>query len=192
MDVLRGLAEEGRTVVLTIHQSRSDLFKHFGHVLLLVRGGSAVYSGPGSSMLSHFASLGYSCGPAINHADFAIDLITVDLQQAGREAASRERVQNLINAWSQPGPGIYRPTSQIATPAELGSLEREMTPFRIAFPLLLQRSFINFRRNPPSIVARTTQVLGFAVILTLFFAPLKSDYNSIQSRLGFFQEFAAL
>lgn len=47
MDVLRGLAQEGRTVILTIHQSRSDLFQHFGHVLLLARGGSPVYAGPG-------------------------------------------------------------------------------------------------------------------------------------------------
>ena len=192
MDVLRGLAQEGRTIVLTIHQPRSDLFQHFGHVLLLARGGSTVYAGPGSSMLSHFADLGFPCGPATNPADFALDLITVDLQQAERETASRVRVHELIEAWEKQGPTIYRSSSQIATPAELGSLRREMTPFRIAFPLLLHRSFINFRRNPPSIIARTTQVLGFAVILTLFFAPLKTDYNSIQSRFGFLQEFAAL
>ena len=192
MDVLRGLANEGRTIILTIHQSRSDLFKHFGHVLLLARGGSAVYSGSGSSMLSHFAALGYSCGPAINPADFALDLITVDLQQAAREAASRSRVQELINAWNEERPTIHRSTSHIATPAELGSLKREMTPFHIAFPLLLHRSSINFRRNPPSIIARTTQVLGFAIIVTLYFAPLQSDYYSIQSRLGFLQEIAAI
>ena len=192
MDVLRGLAQEGRTIVLTIHQSRSDLFQHFGHVLLLARGGSTVYAGPGSSMVSHFASLGFSCGPATNPADFVLDLITVDLQQAERETASRLRVRELIEAWEKQGPTIYRSSSHIATPAELGSMKREMTPFRVAFPLLLHRSFINFRRNPPSIIARTTQVLGFAVILTLFFAPLKTDYNSIQSRFGFLQEFAAL
>lgn len=194
MDVIRGLAEEGRTVVLTIHQSRSDLFQHFGHVLLLARGGSPVYAGPGSLMLSHFASLGYPCSQSTNPADFALDLITVDLQRAEREAASRERVRGLIKwwAWDQQGPAIDRSCSHIAIPAELGSLKREMTPFRVAFPILLHRSFINFRRNPPSIIARTTQVLGFSVILTLFFAPLKSDYDSIQSRFGFLQEFAAL
>lgn len=192
MDVLRGLAQEGRTLILTIHQSRSDLFQHFGHVLLLARGGFPVYSGAGSRMLEHFASLGHSCPPATNPADFALDLITVDLQQSDREAASREKVRSLITSWTDTSPAVHRATSKIATPAELGSLVRSMTPFRIAFPLLLHRSFINFRRNPPSIVARTTQVLGFGVILTLFFAPLKSDYISIQSRLGFIQEIAAL
>ena len=192
MDVLRGLAQEGRTLILTIHQSRSDLFRHFGHVLLLARGGFPVYAGPGSRMLEHFASLGHSCPPATNPADFALDLITVDLQQSHREEASREKVRSLITSWTDSSAPVRRTTSRIATPAELGSFARSMTPFRIAFPLLLHRSFINFRRNPPSIIARTTQVLGFGVILTLFFAPLKSDYISIQTRLGFIQEMAAL
>lgn len=192
MDVLRGLAQEGRTLILTIHQSRSDLFKHFGHVLLLARGGFPVYAGAGSHMIEHFASLGHSCPPATNPADFALDLITVDLQHSDREKASRDKVRSLITSWTDTSPPIHRSVSRIATPAELGSFVRSMTPFRIAFPLLLHRSFINFRRNPPSIIARTTQVLGFAAILTLFFAPLKSDYISIQTRLGFLQEFTAL
>jgi len=192
IDVLKGLAEEGRTLILTIHQSRSDLFKHFGNVLLLARGGSPAYAGNGSLMLPQFASLGHECPTATNPADFALDLITVDLQHSTKEAASREKVRSLIMDWDKTQPDIVRSTSHIDTPAQLGSLARAMTPFRIAFPLLLHRSFINFRRNPPSIVARTTQVLGFSIILTLFFAPLKHDYYSVQTRLGFIQEFAAL
>ena len=192
IDVLRGLAEEGRTLILTIHQSRSDLFKHFGNVLLLARGGFPVYAGKGSQMLPHFASLGYNCPTATNPADFALDLISVDLQHSAREATSREKVRSLISNWNHAQPHLIHQASHVATPTELGSLARSMTPFRIAFPLLLHRSFINFRRNPPSIIARTTQVLGFSVILTLFFAPLKSDYYSVQSRLGFIQEFASL
>lgn len=192
VDVLKGLAEEGRTLILTIHQSRSDLFKHFGNVLLLAQGGSPVFAGKGSQMLPHFASLGYNCPIATNPADFALDLISVDLQHSAREAASRDKVRSLISGWTHAQPPLVAQTSHIATPAELGSLTRAMTPLHIAFPLLLHRSYINIRRNPPSIIARTTQVLSFAVILTLFFAPLKSDFYSVQSRLGFIQEFASL
>lgn len=192
IDVLRGLADEGRTLVLTIHQSRSDLFQHFGNVLLLARGGSPVYAGKGSLMLPHFASLGFTCPTITNPADFALDLITVNIQHSGKEAASREKVQSLILDWDNARSAVVRTTSHIATPAELGSLARAMTPFHIAFPLLLRRSFINFRRNPPAIIARTTQVLSFSVILALFFAPIKSDYYSVQTRLGFLQEFAAV
>ncbi|RYO86769.1 hypothetical protein DL762_004601 [Monosporascus cannonballus] len=54
MEVLQGLANEGRTLILTIHQARSDLFNHFGNVLLLARGGSPVYAGAAKDMLNYF------------------------------------------------------------------------------------------------------------------------------------------
>ncbi|KAI9816598.1 MAG: hypothetical protein M1827_001730 [Pycnora praestabilis] len=195
IDVLRGLAEEGRTLIMTIHQSRSDLFQHFGNVLLLARGGSPVYAGKGSAMLSHFSSLGYSCPTTTNPADFALDLITVDLQQDAKEAASREKVRGLVSSWdTEQASHITAPPekSEISTPAELGGLMRHMAPFRISYPLLVQRGIINFRRQPNLLLARIMQVFSFGIILTLFFAPLKSDYYSVQNRLGFIQEFTAL
>ena len=195
IEVLRGLAHEGRTLVLTIHQSRSDIFKYFDNILLLARGGAPVYSGPGAAMLSHFASLGFDCPRTTNPADFALDLISVNLQNAKKESNTREKVRSLILEWNNPTttkPVLDRTVSHIATPAELGSLARSKTPFRIAFPLLMHRSSINFRRNSTAIVARTTQVLGFGIVLTLFFAPLKSDYYSVQTRFGFIQEIAPL
>lgn len=192
LEVLQGLAAEGRTLIMTIHQSRSDLFTHFSQVLLLARGGYPVYAGHGQHMLPHFAVLGHECPQSTNPADFVLDLITVDLQQEDREAATRERVQHLINNWSGSTPVLGRTSSRIATPAELGSLRRKMLPFMITFPIVLRRSFINFWRQPPLVMARSMQVLGIGIIMALFFAPLKNDYAAVQSRMGFVQEFAAL
>ncbi|KAL8932803.1 MAG: hypothetical protein Q9216_006668, partial [Gyalolechia sp. 2 TL-2023] len=192
MTVLRGLAEEGRTLILTIHQARSDLYNHFGNILLLARGGSPVFAGKGSDMLPHFASLGFHCPTATNPADFALDLITVNLQHESLEAITREKVSSLILDWdnNHTNPSSYQ--SITADPSTFISQTRSPTPFTTAFPLLLQRSFLNFTRSPPALIARTAQVLGFAVIITLFFAPLKQDTYSIQTRLGFIQEFQAL
>lgn len=192
IEVLEGLAAEGRTLIMTIHQSRSDLFNHFSQVLLLARGGYPVYAGPGQEMLPYFVELGHQCPQTTNPADFVLDLITVDLQQEDREAITRERVQKLITNWEQAYPALERTASKIATPAELGSLRREMLPFYTTFPIVLHRSFINFWRQPPLVMARSTQILGIAIIVALFFAPLKNDYPGVQSRMGFIQEFAAL
>ncbi|KAJ5095583.1 hypothetical protein NUU61_004939 [Penicillium alfredii] len=192
IEVLQGLAAEGRTLIMTIHQSRSDLFSHFSQVLLLARGGYPVYAGKGEQMLPHFASQGHDCPQTTNPADFVLDLITVDLQQADREAVTRERVRYLISCWSEASPDLGRTTSQIATPAELGSLRRQMLPFRVTFPLVLHRSTINFWRQPPLVMARSMQIVGIGIIMALFFAPLKNDYAAVQSRMGFIQEFAAL
>ncbi|RYP60653.1 hypothetical protein DL769_008029 [Monosporascus sp. CRB-8-3] len=226
MEVLQGLANEGRTLILTIHQARSDLFNHFGNVLLLARGGSPVYAGVAEDMLNYFESHGYQCPQHTNPADFALDLITVDLQAEKREAESRVKVQQLIESWakvveeSQTGvdekegpdsgdnsdakdggvlekrPSIPAPRKSfnkpaLATPAELGALVHKRASFVTAFPLLMHRAVINLRRQPPLLLARTMQVLGLAIVLTLFFAPLKNDYYSVQNRMGFVQEVAA-
>ncbi|KAH7010727.1 P-loop containing nucleoside triphosphate hydrolase protein [Macrophomina phaseolina] len=198
IDVLRGLAEEGRTLILTIHQSRSDLFSHFGNILLLARGGSPVYAGPGKNMLAHFAAQGFDCPRSTNPADFALDLITVDLQHESREAASRAKVRGLIDSWTSDKFQQHQLTrtstarSHTATPAELGALKRSSTPFRIAYPLLVRRAMLNFWRQPPMMVARIMQVVGLGGILALFFAPLKNDYYSVQNRVGFLQEIPSI
>jgi ABC-type multidrug transport system ATPase subunit len=192
MEVLQGLANEGRTLIFTIHQSRSDLFKHFGTVLLLARGGSPVYAGNGSGMLPHFDALGFPCPITTNPADFALDLITIDLQQSTKEKASREKVRSLITSWTSADFSTApQAPSTLATPAQLGALIRAPAKFTTAFPILVHRATINLRRQPPLLVARTMQVIGLAIILTLFFAPLKNDYYSVQNRLGFIQEFCA-
>lgn len=103
MEVLQGLANEGRTLILTIHQARSELFKEFGNVLLLARGGSQVYSGPGRDMMGYLSRHGYQCPEHTNPADFALDMITLDLQHEDREAESKERVQKLIESWNEQG-----------------------------------------------------------------------------------------
>lgn len=243
MQVLQGLANEGRTIILTMHQARSDFFKYFGNILLLARGGSLVYSGPAKEMLGYFTRHGYDCPQHINPADFALDLITIDLQHCDREAESRERVQKLIQQWNELGEGqpekvndrlleipetekpdekapeaaisegriihepnqglnhaAPKPTSSpgkpvnkagLSAPAELGALILKRASLRTVLPLLLQRAVINTRRQPQLVLARTMQVVGFAILLTLFFAPLHNDFFSVQNRMGFVQQIGA-
>ncbi|KAK5994194.1 putative ABC transporter ATP-binding protein/permease [Cladobotryum mycophilum] len=101
VEVLQGLANEGRTVIMAIHQARSDLFDHFGNVLLLARGGYPAYFGPANDIIGYFHKNGHECPLHTNPADFALDLITVHPKQDGGEAVSRERVQKLIQIWSE-------------------------------------------------------------------------------------------
>lgn len=45
MDGVRKVADSGRTIVCTIHQPSSDVFFLFDHLILLKRGGQAVFVG---------------------------------------------------------------------------------------------------------------------------------------------------
>ena len=251
MEVLHALAKEGRTIVLTIHQARSDLWHYFGNVLLLARGGKAVYAGASSNMLDWFGELGHYCPRNTNPADFALDIVTVDLRREDAEEESRKKVDRLIDSWKKemrlevgarghamcekplsildetrkedgkgdsgmtgestmmirtmrtpqepiaiqrshiPPPRHSFTQKSLMSPAELGALFRSPVPFTAAFPILLSRSSLNLRRQPGLIMARLMQVLGLAIVLTLFFAPLKKNYESVQTRIGYVQEIGA-
>jgi ABC-type multidrug transport system ATPase subunit len=68
MELLQALAMEGRTVICTIHQSRSDLFPLFGRLLLLANGGRMIFAGRGQEMMSYFEQAGYTCPTFANPA----------------------------------------------------------------------------------------------------------------------------
>lgn len=56
MQTLKDLANEGKTVVCSIHQPRSSIFSMFDDLLLLSEG-EVIYSGPAKGIISHFESL---------------------------------------------------------------------------------------------------------------------------------------
>ena len=194
IDILRQLALRGKTIIFSVHQPRADQMKHFGHILVLARGGHPVYSGAAHDMLPYFSNLGYDCPKAMSPTDFVLDIVSVDLQSATKELESGVKVQSLIAQWEAKmnleaeSCGNEATARQIGAPAELGRFDRRATPLYIAFPILLRRSFTNFRRASGVLDSRIWQVVGFAVIMTLFWAPLRSDYEDIQSRVGFVQQ----
>jgi ABC-type multidrug transport system ATPase subunit len=67
MELLQALAKEGRTIICTIHQSRSDLFPLFGNLLLLGNG-RMIYSGKAATMMGYFEGAGYPCPTFANPA----------------------------------------------------------------------------------------------------------------------------
>jgi len=75
MELLRALAMEGRTVICTIHQSRSDLFPLFGNLLLLANGGRMIYSGKAEKMVEYFAEAGYKCPTFANPAYLPLSIV---------------------------------------------------------------------------------------------------------------------
>ncbi|KAK5253361.1 hypothetical protein LTR40_011136, partial [Exophiala xenobiotica] len=128
IEVLKGLADEGRTIIFSIHQPRSDMFKQFGGVLLLAKGGDVVYAGKVVDMLPHFAQLGHSCPESANPADFALDLVST----GAPESLQQKRIGVADNSPSQtketttiadPSPNPPTPSKEIthlALPATLG------------------------------------------------------------------------
>ena len=141
-------------------------------------------------MLQHFASIGHKCPSTTNPADFALDVVSVDLREEKNEAISREKVENLIRQFAaiqQSGKFTIQNEAKAEKLGLAGLEERDRTPMYIAMPILVRRSWLRLKRQPELAVARIMQVVALGVFIALFFAPLKTDYFSFQNRLGVIQ-----
>ncbi|ODV88931.1 hypothetical protein CANCADRAFT_131233 [Tortispora caseinolytica NRRL Y-17796] len=71
--IVRLAKEFNCTVIMTIHQPRSNIFALFDRLLLLGKG-NTVYSGACSGLAQYFEGIGYECPPGYNIAEYLIDL----------------------------------------------------------------------------------------------------------------------
>jgi len=95
-----------RTVVFTIHQPRSNIVALFDRLLLLSHG-RTVYSGPFNECQQYFDSIGYSCPPGFNIADYLVDLTM------HASAPQRDEDDGFIDS-SEPEGRLTRASSTIA------------------------------------------------------------------------------
>ncbi|KAI1308724.1 hypothetical protein EDD11_004189 [Mortierella claussenii] len=66
-------ASKTTTVILTIHQPRSDIFHMFNQTLVVSKG-SALYFGPTDTAADYFQRRGLVCPPNYNIADYLLDI----------------------------------------------------------------------------------------------------------------------
>ncbi|KAI1618479.1 P-loop containing nucleoside triphosphate hydrolase protein [Exophiala viscosa] len=217
IDVLQGLASEGRTIIFTIHQPRSEWLKRFETVLLLGKGGEVAYTGPTSSMLDHFQRLGHECPQHQNPADFVLDLVSqqyprfnIQASESITQSGAMADSQTTLCAPASPTklptllltqieladfrPDLYSRFSIQAseTSTHLGTYAREPLGFARALSLLLRRELTNITRQPVLAMGRVSLFVGVALILICYATPLKHDYYSVQSRMGCVQQITAL
>lgn len=127
MRAVRNTVDTGRTVVCTIHQPSIDIFESFDELLLMKRGGQAVYAGPlgqnSQLMIDYFESI--KGVPKIregtNPATWMLEITTpaleaqlnVDFAELYLDSDLYRRNQELIKELSTPPPGLkdlYFPT----------------------------------------------------------------------------------
>ncbi len=193
---LKYLTNKGRTIVITIHQPRSEIWALFDRLVLLSEGQS-IYSGPTSASLPHFGRLGYEIPQYCNPAEFLIDLAAVDTRQPELESISRVRVERLKSAWQS--------TSELEEPEKVQdgkqtmaevTHETEFQTFGSSFTneLMVQtaRTFKTTVRDPMGLLSSLTEAVILGIIAGWIFIKVDGTLSGIRSREGALYTAAAL
>ncbi|KAH6768092.1 ABC-2 type transporter family protein [Perilla frutescens var. frutescens] len=104
LQILQGLAKNGRTIITTIHQPSSRMFHMFDKVLLLSEG-HPVYYGKAKESVEYFSCLRFVPEIAMNPAEFLLDLATGqvnDISVPDELFASREYLQHKYKVELEP------------------------------------------------------------------------------------------
>lgn len=90
-----GEALSYRTILLSIHQPRYDIFACFDDVLLLSRG-QVVWAGAVRKMYRHFRSAGWPFPALCNPADYLLDISSIDVGLPRRSIAFLALISVLV------------------------------------------------------------------------------------------------
>ena len=187
METLWTLANGGRTVVATLHQPRSSIYKMIDLLLLLTEGRCA-YFGPAQDAVAWFGSAGFPCPEEFNPADFFLDLTSVDYRSTSVEEASKSRVLLLTDLFALEGKKNPKNGEYTIQEAENTSQFAELPRFpntpAVEFWLLLQRAWKQSSRDrlPQIITLVQSTVIGF--VLAALYSDTSKNQTGIQDETG--------
>ncbi|KAG0005429.1 hypothetical protein BGZ80_007768 [Entomortierella chlamydospora] len=187
-NAIKGLARKGRTVILTVHQPRSDIYELFDDLLLLSKG-KVVYFGKAHSAAGYFESLGHECPVGWNVADYFLDLITLHQDDSDNEGPSDSQVDFAKNyadyVATNPDAYLVQLSKQHENSSEKVERDALLSQFKNAYTteyaattltqtlLLTQRSLTNLLRHPTIFQSAVVIHIIFALVVGSLFSGLK-------------------
>jgi ABC-type multidrug transport system ATPase subunit len=194
---LRNLAKSGRTVIVTIHQPRSEIWSLFDNVVLLSRG-SPAYAGKAIECLPYFAKLGHEMPAFTNPAEYLIDVVSVDNRSDEAESAAEERVHRIKEAWrdhedqSRNGKDKLGSDSVAVGVSQSRHGRGDHTSLLQQIRVLTARTWITTIRDPMGMLGSLVEAVSMAVITGWIFLNLDGSLTGIRSRQGALYNAAAL
>lgn len=201
MRLLKRLANQGRTIVFSIHQPRYSIFKLFDSLTLLAKG-RRVFHGPLSEALPYFEEIGYTCAEHNNPADFFLDVVNgdADLGESSKDTVKVIKEQDLEDSSTVLAielnkkfelTDLYKTTKkevQEASVSRSGDWHSDVSPYATnslhQFRFLFRRAFFNVIRNPAAFSILFINVFVGLVFGVLFFQIEDSLTTGTQNRFG--------
>jgi ABC-type multidrug transport system ATPase subunit len=206
MKCIVDLSKQGRTIVFSIHQPRSNIFAQFDE-LILMRSGRIAYAGRAEDAVPYFAQLGHKCPPNFNPADFLIDVLTqsqanqlfnfkpvnepsvirspINFEKSERttDYDTLEKDNESETTILYQNDGLQLKNDGIGQVYQ-GKVIRYATSFYSQLLTLSSRAFKNFYRNFYLMPAHFLSALAMGILLGLIYYQLGNNIAACQNRMG--------
>lgn len=180
------------TVMLTIHQPRTDILEMFDKIVILAAG-RTVFFGTLNEALTFFAKLEYPLPDKTNPSDHFIDIATLDQRSPELQASSLERINKFVSAWDVDKSKL---SGLVATPyrgdtvmsksefAEGDDDAKYNSSWFTQFYVLLGRNLKDAMRDPAVIGASIIQNIIVCLFVGFIFFRVSLNQSGIQNRIG--------
>uniref|UniRef100_A0A8B9JRK0 Broad substrate specificity ATP-binding cassette transporter ABCG2 n=1 Tax=Astyanax mexicanus TaxID=7994 RepID=A0A8B9JRK0_ASTMX len=191
LHLLKRMANNGRTIIMSIHQPRYSIYRLFDSLTLLVSG-RLVYHGPAQNALDYFSNIGYACEAHNNPADFFLDVINGDSIAFEESGDRRQSIEaRLVEEYKN---SSYAQDTNTELARIIQGKEYSIRPksrvitynsgFCHQFNWVLKRTFRNLMLNPQTSVAQLGVTVFLALIVGAIFYKVKDNQSGIQNRFG--------
>lgn len=150
---LRKIADYGLTIITVIHQPRYEIFCAFHDVLLLGKGGKAVYLGPSNKAIDYFASIGLECPARMNPPDFFMDVIAGEVSNEYRALHPNFSPADLFTLWQEHSNRLPPPTPVIYDESlEIAAIRRQQASWCMMTRKFMKRALVQQTRHVLDVV----------------------------------------
>ena len=196
--VLKKLAENGRTVITTIHSPSAEIMAKFDKVICLCRG-EIIFDGPPAEIVSHFQSIGFQVPPMTNPADFLMTIINEDdiritSLREGKDLSDdevKEKFQDRIELFvDKVKSSVPEPIIEKDKPISFADVQVQNNNANALanFCYVLTRCLKIYFRKPESFRTKLVQILGFCVFSIVLLHkttdPKVNTQKAIQDKAG--------
>lgn len=183
--VLNSLVGHGTTVVLTLHQPRSEAWALLDNIIVMSQG-SVLYAGNISTSLDHFKNGGFTLSAVDNPFDFVTDLIATDTRSKSAEEESLARIWKLRMLWRncnmQKNRMRFRPQN-VEMPYRSEGMKAGPWVWRLLM-IHCRRALKVTLRDRLSVAAILLEGICMGIAFGTIFYQLGTDLPGIRSRQG--------
>ncbi|CAD5216680.1 unnamed protein product [Bursaphelenchus xylophilus] len=175
---LKKMADEGKTIVITIHQPSSQIFELF-HKVCFMGMGKVIYFGPSTKVTKFFTNIGYPMADYTNPAEHAIQCLAI--KEGEEKERCVKRVEEVAKAYEQSSLAekyrdrINGPVSERRVKLgnhDVRSKPSYAAPWYIQLICLVKRAGLCLLRDPFILKLRLVQTAMTAIIVGIvYFRP---------------------